>query len=231
MSPNLRNVVSFEEFGDLGEGNVGEFLKFVPGIQVSMAPAIPTDASIRGMPSGGTILKVDGLELASDNPSVRAAGFTSSNTANIDRVEITKVPTPDMPANAIAGYLNLISRRGFDRRGRRVDLTLGTRWTDLYSGKSPSKDPARLDLVTLNFSDVFGVFGGTRNLGVAFNVSHRSAPTLTDAVGGIGAAAAGAGHVLPTATNGLTTPLLRAMGSGETYAPTHKQNEIGRAHV
>ena len=116
MSPNLRNVVSFEEFGDLGEGNVGEFLKFVPGIQVSMAPAIPTDASIRGMPSGGTILKVDGLELASDNPSVRAAGFTSSNTANIDRVEVTKVPTPDMPANAVGGMINVVSKSGFSRR-------------------------------------------------------------------------------------------------------------------
>jgi TonB-dependent receptor len=115
-APNIKNVVAFEEFGDLGEGNPGEFLKFVPGIQVAMSPAIPSNATIRGMPGSGTVLTVDGIELASDSPGARGAGFTSSNTANIDRIEVTKVPTPDMPANAVGGMINIVSKSGFSRR-------------------------------------------------------------------------------------------------------------------
>ncbi len=115
-APNIKNVVAFEEFGDLGDGNPGEFLKFVPGIQVSMSPAIPGDATIRGMPSSGTLLMVDGLELATDFPTGRGGSFTASNTANIDRIEVTKVPTPDMPANAVGGMINVIGKNGFSRR-------------------------------------------------------------------------------------------------------------------
>ena len=115
-APNIKNVIAFEEFGDLGDGNPGEFLKFVPGIQVAMSPAVPGEASIRGMPGSGTLLTVDGVELSSDSPASRGAGFTASNTANIDRIEITKVPTPDMPANAVGGMINVVSKSGFSRR-------------------------------------------------------------------------------------------------------------------
>lgn len=225
QAENAKTVAAADSFGNPA-ANPGELLMRLPGVAVNYTSGEAVEIFLRGMGTSFISLMTDGNNLASSvgTSSSRDFQLTALDTGNIETAEIVRAPTPDMPANAIAGYLNLISRRGFDRRGRRVDLTVGTRWTDLYSGRSPSKDPARLDLVTLAFSDVYGVFGGNRNLGVAFNVSHRSAPTLTDAVGGIGAAAAGAGHVLPTATNGLATPLLRAMGSGETYAPTHKQN-------
>lgn len=115
-APNIKNVIAFEEFGDLGDGNPGEFLKFVPGIQVSMTPAIPSAATIRGMPASGTLLTVDGVELSTDGPTGRGASFTASNVSNIDRIEVTKVPTPDMPANAVGGMINVISKSGFSRR-------------------------------------------------------------------------------------------------------------------
>jgi len=115
-APNIKNVIAFEEFGDLGDGNPGEFLKFVPGIQVAMTPAIPSAATIRGMPASGTLLTVDGVELSTDGPTGRGASFTASNVANIDRIEVTKVPTPDMPANAVGGMINVISKSGFSRR-------------------------------------------------------------------------------------------------------------------
>lgn len=124
IAPNLKNVVAFEEFGDLGDGNPGEFLKFVPGIQVSMSPAIPGEATIRGMPGSGTILTVDGVELSTDSPSTRGAVFSASNVANMDRIEVTKVPTPDMPANAVGGMINVVGKSGFARRQPQLTYSL-----------------------------------------------------------------------------------------------------------
>ena len=115
-APNIKNVVAFEEFGDLGDGNPGEFLKFVPGIQVAMSPAIPSEITLRGMPGSGTLLMVDGVELSSDGPAGRGASFTAANVANMDRIEVTKVPTPDMPANAVGGMINVVGKSGFARR-------------------------------------------------------------------------------------------------------------------
>ncbi|MDO8543112.1 MAG: carboxypeptidase regulatory-like domain-containing protein [Opitutaceae bacterium] len=123
-APNIKNVVAFEEFGDLGDGNPGEFLKFVPGIQVSMNPAIPGEATIRGMPGSGTILTVDGVELSTDSPTSRGAVFSASNVANMDRIEVTKVPTPDMPANAVGGMINVVGKSGFARRNPQFNYSV-----------------------------------------------------------------------------------------------------------
>jgi hypothetical protein len=34
FAPNIKNIVSTDEFGHVAEGNVGEFLKFLPGVTV-----------------------------------------------------------------------------------------------------------------------------------------------------------------------------------------------------
>ncbi len=124
IAPNIKNVVAFEEFGDMGDGNPGEFLKFIPGIQIAMNPAIPSDATIRGMPGSGTLLMVDGMELSSDGPAGRGASYTAANVANMDRIEITKVPTPDMPANAVGGMINVIGKSGFSRRTPQLNYSV-----------------------------------------------------------------------------------------------------------
>ena len=124
LAPNIKNVVAFEEFGDLGDGNPGEFLKYVPGIQVAMTPAIPSEATIRGMPGSGTLLLVDGVELSTDLPGSRGASFTASNVANMDRIEVSKVPTPDMPANAVGGMINVIGKSGFARRDPQLNFSV-----------------------------------------------------------------------------------------------------------
>jgi iron complex outermembrane receptor protein len=124
IAPNIKNVIAFEEFGDLGDGNPGEFLKFVPGIEVAMSPAIPSAANIRGMPGSGTLLLVDGVELSTDGPAGRGASFTASNVANMDRIEVTKVPTPDMPANAVGGMINVVGKSGFARRDPQLNYSV-----------------------------------------------------------------------------------------------------------
>ncbi len=224
QAENLKSVAAADSFGNPA-ANPGELLMRLPGVAVNTVSGEAVELFLRGMGTSFIALMSDGNALASSvgTSSSRDFQLTALDTGNIESAEIVRAPTPDLPANAIAGYLNFVTRRGFDRRGRRVELTVGTRWTDFHAGRSPHRDRAGLDQVAFSYADVLDVFGGQRNLGVAFNVNHRSAPTLTDAVGGIGAAAAGAGHVLPTATNGLSSPLLRAFGSGETHAPTRKQ--------
>jgi TonB-dependent receptor len=114
-APNLKNVISLDEFGDMGEGNVGEFLKFVPGISMQYNPQTPQSAGIRGMPATGTIVMTNGAEMASSQDGTRTFDLGLSASGNVDRVEVSKVPTPEMPANAIGGTINIISKSGFSR--------------------------------------------------------------------------------------------------------------------
>jgi iron complex outermembrane receptor protein len=111
-SPNIKNVVVLEEIGDLGDGNIGEYLKYTPGLSIVSGPQTAASASIRGMPAGGVIFMIDGAEVSS--PSVdRNFDLAASSSGSVDRIEITKVPTPDRPANAVGGTVNIVGRSGF----------------------------------------------------------------------------------------------------------------------
>ena len=113
-APNIKNVVAIDV--DTGEGNVGEFLKYIPGIVMEQSPQTPQFANIRGMPASGTLVTTNGMEIAANGIVGRATDLGLSATGNIDRIEVTKVPTPDMPANAVGGGINMITKSGFSRK-------------------------------------------------------------------------------------------------------------------
>ncbi len=117
MSPNIKSVVAIDEFGDRGNENIGEFLLFLPGVSISTSGSEPTTVSLRGFPGNNTGLTVDGGEMAgSFAGNSRSLDLREVPMNNISRVEITKVPTPDMPASGLGGSINLISRSGFETR-------------------------------------------------------------------------------------------------------------------
>ena len=117
-APNIKNVIASDEYADGGEGNIGNFMRNIPGIDIGYSGGYPRTISIRGFPASGTLLMVDGGEIASStaNGDGRHVEFDAFKMNNVDRVEVTKVPTPDLPANAQGGSVNVISKSGRDLR-------------------------------------------------------------------------------------------------------------------
>lgn len=117
VAVNLKNVISLDQFVDQAEGNIGEFLKFVPGLDFQYNPFNPQFATIRGMRASGTIVLFDGVPAASAIVgNSRSFDMNTAGSGNVDRLEVSKVPTPDVPANAIGGTINVISKSGFSRK-------------------------------------------------------------------------------------------------------------------
>jgi TonB-dependent receptor len=115
MAPNIKNVVVLDEIGDLGDGNIGEYLKYTPGISIVFAPQTAGSASIRGLPASGVVFMVDGAEVSSPSPD-RSFDLAASSSGSVNRIEVTKVPTPDRPANAVGGTVNIIGKSGFNAK-------------------------------------------------------------------------------------------------------------------
>ncbi|MBP8257333.1 MAG: TonB-dependent receptor [Opitutaceae bacterium] len=117
-APNLKNVVAFDEYGYTTDGNLGEFLKHIPGVAVDYSASIPVGVSIRGFPNLATGISVDGVLLAGGETTTASRGTSLSQIAtdNISRIEVTKVPTPDMPAAGLGGSINIISDSAFARK-------------------------------------------------------------------------------------------------------------------
>jgi TonB-dependent receptor len=114
-APNLKHVVAFDEYGYTTDGNLGEFLKHIPGVAVDFSASIPVGVSIRGFPSSSTAISSDGNLLAAGETVAVSRSTSLSNVAtdNISRIEVTKVPTPDMPATGLGGSINIISNSAF----------------------------------------------------------------------------------------------------------------------
>src|SRR5215207_9557888 len=95
FAPNIKNVVDADAFGDAGEGNLGEFIKFVPGVTVNYSSFDARTISIRGMPSSTTPVMVDGNRMASAASSgvTREVEVGGLSMNNISRVEVSKTPT------------------------------------------------------------------------------------------------------------------------------------------
>jgi TonB-dependent receptor len=122
-APNLKNVVAMDQFGDRGSENIGNFLQFLPGVTVVTSGIEPFSISLRGLPSSSTGLMIDGASVASTQDE-RSPNLRAVPMANLSRVEVTKVPTPDVPANGLGGTINLISKTGFESRKRLLTFQL-----------------------------------------------------------------------------------------------------------
>lgn len=120
-SVNIKNVVAADAFGDIPEGNIGEFIKFLPGVEVSYGGTYSSEAdatgiSVRGFGPEDTAITIDGVPVSSASPASlsRAIGLDMLSINNASRVELVKVPSPDMPSNSIGGQINLISKSAFE---------------------------------------------------------------------------------------------------------------------
>ncbi len=117
FAPNIKQVVSTEQFGNVAEGNTAEFLKFLPGITVSYTGGNARGISIDGVPSDYVPVTIDNFNLASadggkTNRTVMA-DMVSIN--NLSRIEVLNTPTPESPASALAGTVNMVTRSSFER--------------------------------------------------------------------------------------------------------------------
>lgn len=120
-SVNLKNVVAADAYGNVAQGNVGEFVKFIPGVIVDYggtysSGADATSISVRGFRPDQTAVTIDGIPVSNAQPGslTRAIGLDMLSINNASRVEVIKVPTPDQPSASIGGTVNLISKTAFE---------------------------------------------------------------------------------------------------------------------
>ncbi len=117
FAANIKNVVAIDEYGDRGDENIGEFLRFLPGVALNDSGQVPNEVTLRGFPAQTSGVTIDGGDvMGARGGDTRALSLLEVPMSNVSRVEVTKVPTPDMPASGLGGSLNIISKSGFETR-------------------------------------------------------------------------------------------------------------------
>ncbi len=227
QAANVRTVAAIDAFGNPAAA-VGELLQRLAGVSVDGSGGEVGAVYIRGMTQDFSSLLVDGAQIAVSGGTAISNGnvyFGQVSTGTLASLEIIKAPTPDMDGNAIAGYMNLRTKRAFDRTpGRRITLTAGTAWGKTYQdGSVPFKDRPELDLINLSYSDVFSVFRGKNNLGVVATFTRNIGNSVISEYGPRQAAAAQNAYFVFNPVGGAPVePLLRAYGAGQWGSVGHQ---------
>ncbi len=202
FAANIKNVVAADALGDLMDGNIGEFLKFMPGITAeytSESGGSVASISVRGFPGNLAVVSSDGAELANTGNAAgnsRVYEFSQVSINNVSRIEVTKVPTPSSPADSMAGSVNMVTKSSFERKDAqlRYSVSLNANHEDLTIGREPHADDRRIRKIlpsvsfdyTLPVNRDFGLVatGSTTN---RFINQRRTRQTFTTSGTGTGA--------------------------------------------
>jgi len=224
FSANLKTVVATSAHGAPAD-NPGELLQRIPGISTGLEQGEVGSISIRGMGQEFAKMTVDGDSVATSFGNLLSSGrefiVTELATNNLSQIELIKAPTPDQDADAIAGTVNLVTRRYYDRPGRTTQLNASVSglWRDFDTSPNKSR-VGRYGRTSLSHNDSFSVFGGKKNLGVAVDLAWSRILRAAENTGPQVAGTLAAAYVNATAEN----PLPRLFSTSEFGGPIEKWN-------
>jgi TonB-dependent receptor len=116
ISVQTKMVAAADQFGEISEGNIGEYLKFMPGVSIDYNVNDARGISLRGLSTAFTVVAVDGTPMAgaSSVDDTRRFEFEQIAMNNVETTELFKTVTPDIPANATGGFVNFVTKSAFD---------------------------------------------------------------------------------------------------------------------
>lgn len=207
FAPAIKNVVSTDTFGDVVEGNIGDFAKFLPGVSIDYTANDARSISLRGVAATFTSVTMDGNKMASASSSSPNRTFELEQVSlnNTSRIEIFKSRTPDISADALGGSVNLVSRSAFEQvkpslRYRAFATLNGAAEKSLHNSPGPDNDSSRK--VKPGFDLVY-IRPVTKNFGFTLSLLESNIYNTQDYIG-----ANWSPSIVPVAGLDLSKPFL-----------------------
>jgi len=177
-SLNVKTVISSDTFGDVPEGNLGEFLKLLPGITVDYVEADVRNIRIRGLPPKYSTITFDGHPIAnsgsSDLTRLRALEMEQVSLATVETIEVNKSPTADMASPGLGGNVNTVGKSAFSQKGRSLKYSVSSVMNDYHMtlGKERGWDDEEHRHIFPNFTFEYMDTLLDGRLGIVAAVSH-----------------------------------------------------------
>jgi TonB-dependent receptor len=171
QSEGVKNIVSADAFGGLA-GNPADLAMRLPGVEGESVGGDMRYLRIRGLHQNLSSITQDGNRLADAGSAgaTREFQFQTVGSDSIERIEVTKSPTPDMDGDSIGGVVNLVSKSAFDSSPeRRLRGSVGAIWR-----VADERDVSRPN-ASFSYSEVFG-----GRLGVNLNLAYRPHGSIID---------------------------------------------------
>ncbi|MGY5354221.1 TonB-dependent receptor [Wenyingzhuangia sp. IMCC45467] len=118
---NITNIVAADQVGKFPDANIGDAVKRIPGIAVQNDQGEARNIIIRGMAPQLNSVTLNGERIPSAEGDNRNVQMDLIPSDMVQAVEVNKVLTSDMEADAIGGSVNLVTRKAGEKT--RITLT------------------------------------------------------------------------------------------------------------
>lgn len=119
QSTAAKTVIGREELDRNGDATVTEVLKRQPGVTLDGRPGRGGNPRLRGLGSGYTQILINGERMP------MGMSLDALTPEQVERIEITRGPTAETGAQAVAGTINIVLREDVRQRLNDVHLRLG----------------------------------------------------------------------------------------------------------
>ncbi|WP_238751489.1 TonB-dependent receptor [Neolewinella maritima] len=116
------NVVSEEQIQELPDANAAEAIGRLPGVSLKRAGGEAQKVVLRGLNDKFSLITLNGVPVPASDASSRGVDLSMFSQSSLAGIEVTKAVTPDMDADAIAGSVNLITKKATVEPEFRIDV-------------------------------------------------------------------------------------------------------------
>ncbi|MGB8319984.1 MAG: TonB-dependent receptor [Ignavibacteriaceae bacterium] len=115
-SNTIINVVSEEKIQELPDANAAEAIGRLPGVSVTRSGGEATKIVLRGLSDKYTNVTIDGIRIPSTDAMDRGIDLSAISQSSLAGIELYKALTADKDADAIAGTVNLVTKKAPSQR-------------------------------------------------------------------------------------------------------------------
>ena len=116
------NFVAEEQIQELPDANAAEALGRLPGISLKRSGGEAQKIVLRGLNEKFSQIRLDGVPIPPTDALDRGVDLSLFSINSLAGIEVVKAMTPDMDADAIAGAVNLVTRKASRKPELRIDL-------------------------------------------------------------------------------------------------------------
>ena len=124
-SNSIINVVSEEKIKELPDANAAEAIGRLPGVSITRSGGEASKIVLRGLSSKFSNITIDGVKIPPTDPNSRDVDLSTISQGSLAGIELFKALTADKDADAIAGTVNLVTRKAPSERRLEFDVKGG----------------------------------------------------------------------------------------------------------
>jgi len=115
------NIISEEKIQELPDANAAESIGRLPGVSIQRSGGEANKVVLRGLSDKFSSITVDGVRIAATDANARGVDLSTISQGSLAGIELYKALTPDKDADAIAGSVNLVTKKAPAERLLRLD--------------------------------------------------------------------------------------------------------------